>query len=264
MKKLVLFFVLLFAIQLFSAPVDSTKYQHDPNLTFWLWKYIRGYIIYGDTTYYNKRFESPQVTGNVWLENNERIGNETDGTIFVLFNDDSSILGTLKVYSNVDSPNVADNDRFVLQFAAEDDSSDQTVFVQIEPKFLDVTDGTEDGSLTFKTLSGGTLTTSLALYGTSGLFPTINYVADTSVVNDTYGITLNPAPTAYFAGMEITFKAGVANTGACTINVNALGAKSLKSLHDQDPADNYIEVGSIVKLIYDGTNFQIISPDANP
>ena len=44
----------------------------------------------------------------------------------------------------------------------------------------------------------------------------------------------------------------------------SLAAISLKSLHDQDPADSYIEAGSIVTLIYDGTNFQIQSPDANP
>lgn len=89
------------------------------------------------------------------------------------------------------------------------------------------------------------------------------YAADTAA-NDTYVISLSTAPSTYTTGMSIYFKATTANTGACTLNVNNLGAKSLKSLHDQDPADNYIEAGSIVHVVYDGTNFQIMSPDANP
>jgi len=91
----------------------------------------------------------------------------------------------------------------------------------------------------------------------------INFAADAEA-SDTYVITLDPAPTAYTTGMMITFTANTANTGACTVNVNSLGAKSLKSLHDQDPANDYIESGSVVVAVYDGTNFQIIQPDANP
>jgi hypothetical protein len=81
--------------------------------------------------------------------------------------------------------------------------------------------------------------------------------------SDTYVITLDPVPTAYTTGMEIHFSANTANTGACTLNVNSLGAKSIKKLHDQDPADNDIESGSIVTVIYDGTNFQMTSQVAN-
>jgi len=90
-----------------------------------------------------------------------------------------------------------------------------------------------------------------------------NFFADTSSVDDDYGFVSDHI-TAYTTGMVIYLNAGVANTGACTLQINALGAKSLKSLHDQDPQDNYIEAGSYVHLIYDGTNFQILSPDANP
>src|SRR3990167_3369866 len=85
------------------------------------------------------------------------------------------------------------------------------------------------------------------------------YAAD-SASNDTYVISLGTAPTAYTTGMAVYFKATTANTGACTLNVNGLGAKSLKSLHDQDPADNYIEAGSIVHVLYDGSLFQILNP----
>ena len=90
----------------------------------------------------------------------------------------------------------------------------------------------------------------------------MNYGTDTAS-SDTYVVGMTGI-TAYTEGLIIVFEAKTANTGACTVNVNSLGAKSLKMLHDQDPADNYIEDGSIVVAIYDGTNFQLIQPDANP
>ena len=81
---------------------------------------------------------------------------------------------------------------------------------------------------------------------------------DTGTAN-AYVIALTPAITAYAAGQEITFKAGAASTTASTLNVNTLGAKALKKLHDQDIASGDIESGSIVTAVYDGTNFQVTS-----
>jgi hypothetical protein len=90
-----------------------------------------------------------------------------------------------------------------------------------------------------------------------------NFAADAQA-DDDYEIAPSPAITAYVTGQTIVFTATTANTGACTVDVNTLGIKSLKSIHDVDPADNYIEAGSVVVAVYDGTNFQITSPDANP
>ena len=81
---------------------------------------------------------------------------------------------------------------------------------------------------------------------------------DTGTAN-TYVIALTPAITAYAAGQEFTFKAGAASTTASTLNVNTLGAKALKKLHDKDIASGDIETGSIVTAVYDGTNFQVTS-----
>jgi len=92
---------------------------------------------------------------------------------------------------------------------------------------------------------------------------TYNFAADTAA-DDDYLIALTPAPAAYTTGMMITFTAVTANTGACTVKVGALAVISLKSLHDQDPANDYIEAGSVVVAVYDGSVFQIITPDANP
>ena len=81
---------------------------------------------------------------------------------------------------------------------------------------------------------------------------------DTGTAN-AYVIALSPAITAYAAGQEITFKAGAASTTASTLNVNTLGTKALKKLHDQDIEAGDIESGSIVTAVYDGTNFQVTS-----
>lgn len=95
---------------------------------------------------------------------------------------------------------------------------------------------------------------------------TVNFGIDTGST-DAYSITLDPAPAAIATGSVVMFVGGTANTGACSLDVDgsgALTAKSLKSLHNADPADDYIEAGSIVFSIYDGTNWQIQTPDANP
>ncbi len=88
-----------------------------------------------------------------------------------------------------------------------------------------------------------------------------NYAADAGA-SDTYAITLAPAPTAYVTGMPVSFKANTANTGAATLNVNALGAKTIKKQYNQDLATGDIVANQIVDVIYDGTNFQMQSPVA--
>ena len=76
--------------------------------------------------------------------------------------------------------------------------------------------------------------------------------------SDDYVITLSPAPTAYIEGMLITFKANTVNTGACTLNVNGLGAKTIKKSVSTDLSNSDILAGQIIMVIYDGTNFQLI------
>ena len=78
------------------------------------------------------------------------------------------------------------------------------------------------------------------------------YAVD-SVGTDSYAITLVPAVGAYADGQVFHFKAGTANTGAATLNVNGLGAITIKKLHDQDLATGDIEAGQIVTVVYDTT-----------
>lgn len=75
-----------------------------------------------------------------------------------------------------------------------------------------------------------------------------------------YAITLAPVPGSYTAGMIVRFLADTANSGAVTINVNSLGVKSVKKFLNVALAASDIALGQAVEVIYDGTNFQLLSP----
>lgn len=87
------------------------------------------------------------------------------------------------------------------------------------------------------------------------------YAAD-SVGTDSYAITLTPAITAYSIGMVIRFLAGTANTGAATLAVNGLSAISITKNYNTALATGDILQNQIVEVIYDGTQFQMLSPVA--
>lgn len=71
--------------------------------------------------------------------------------------------------------------------------------------------------------------------------------------------TLAPAPSAYTAGMPITIIAPGANTLTNpTINLNALGAKTIKK-HQAALAVGDYASGDTLYLIYDGTNFELMN-----
>lgn len=91
---------------------------------------------------------------------------------------------------------------------------------------------------------------------------TYDYAAD-SVGSDAYAITVTPVPTAYVTGQTFTFKAGTANTGAATLNVNSLGAKTIKKNYNTDLETGDILANQIVKVVYDGTNMQLVSSTAS-
>ena len=101
----------------------------------------------------------------------------------------------------------------------------------------------------------------LAAIGGGSIRGTPKYCADAGA-NDTYTCTLSPAITAYVTGVHYAFKANTANTGAATINFNALGAKTIKKAVGgvtTDLSDNDIRAGQIVLGVYDGTNMQMQS-----
>lgn len=116
--------------------------------------------------------------------------------------------------------------------------------------------------------------TSQAASGTSKRQSWLNHIthlfasrfAADAGANDTYAATLVPVPTGYITGEHYRFKANTANTGACTINFNGLGAKAIKKAAGgitTDLADNDIRAGQWVDLVYDGTNMQMQSTLGN-
>jgi hypothetical protein len=93
----------------------------------------------------------------------------------------------------------------------------------------------------------------------------LNFCADAGV-SDAYACSLTPAITAYTTGQVVWFKANTANTGAATLALNGLAAKSIKKVYGgitTTLGDNDIRAGQYVGIVYDGTNFQMLSAAGN-
>jgi len=71
-------------------------------------------------------------------------------------------------------------------------------------------------------------------------------------------VTLSPTPLAYTAGMRVRYIPSANNSGATTINVNGLGAKSIFFGGQACVGGEFIS-GSVVEIQYDGTNFHLVS-----
>lgn len=74
---------------------------------------------------------------------------------------------------------------------------------------------------------------------------------------DTITASLTPAITAYAAGQTFRFVSAGANTGAVTLNVNGLGAKSITKTGAVALVAGDILSGSALSVMYDGTQFQL-------
>jgi hypothetical protein len=84
--------------------------------------------------------------------------------------------------------------------------------------------------------------------------------------NDTLVVTLDPVPAAYTAGMPLRVKPDARNTGPASVNVNSLGAKSIKKHGGTvDLDDGDFVAGQILEMIYDATLgvFHLTSLPAN-
>jgi hypothetical protein len=115
----------------------------------------------------------------------------------------------------------------------------------------------------------GTITEQeLAKSLTDKLQPITDFVSHQSSINhsfygiasgtNTYAVTIsNFSGLVDGANVRIKFTNG--NTGACTLNINSLGAKSIKKPDGTDLASGDILAGQIVNLSYNGSVFQLIS-----
>jgi hypothetical protein len=116
------------------------------------------------------------------------------------------------------------------------------------------------GTFKITGLGAGSAATDAAQYGQlqSGA-TTIATVSGT----DTLTGTLSPAITAYATGNLFSFVAANTNTGATTINLNSLGAKSITKSGTTALVAGDIVSGQVYLIEYDGTRFQLLNPSAS-
>jgi hypothetical protein len=82
----------------------------------------------------------------------------------------------------------------------------------------------------------------------------IPYKVATGSAN-TYAVTLSPAPAAYVDGMAVCVKINVASTGASTLNVNSLGAKTILDSLGNAITSGGLKANTPYTMRYNGTSF---------
>ena len=83
---------------------------------------------------------------------------------------------------------------------------------------------------------------------------------------NTYACSLDFPITAYVTRACYNFTANAANTAAATLNLNSIGAKTIKKVQGGITTDlvaDDIRTGQVVQVCYDGTNLQMVSPLGN-
>ena len=112
------------------------------------------------------------------------------------------------------------------------------------------------GTFKITGLGAGSAATDAAQYGQlQAGATTIATVSGT----DTLTGTLAPAITAYATGNLFSFVAVATNTGAATINLNSLGAKSITKSGTTALVAGDLVSGQVYLIEYDGTRFQLIN-----
>ncbi len=190
-------------------------------------------IIYAQNADANKPAWNYNKTANAWEDSN-------DGVTFQPFGTGSGLTASKGVK--------------IVAGDIEIDKADTTTITSTSA-------GVGDADKLVKTKANGYLDYTLG--GMSSMGASFIYGADGGG-SDAYAVTLTNAPTSYIAGMVVNFKANTINTGAATLNCNSLGAKTIKKNYNADLEDGDIQPNQIVTVIYDGTNFQMLSPAFSP
>ena len=115
------------------------------------------------------------------------------------------------------------------------------------------------GTFKFTGLSAGSAATDSAniaqVQNSFGSFLTVSGT-------DTITATVSPALTAYASGQMFAFVAANTNTGAVTINISSLGAKSITKNGTTALAAGDINANYLFVIVYDGTQFQVVGVSA--
>jgi microcystin-dependent protein len=113
------------------------------------------------------------------------------------------------------------------------------------------------GAFKFTNLGAGSARTNSIRLGqvqdsSATYYPTVAGTADVITITGAAA-----AITAYAAGQTFVFLAGATNTGAVTVNVDSVGAKSITGPAGAALTAGQIVSGTPVHMTYDGTQFQI-------
>ena len=80
----------------------------------------------------------------------------------------------------------------------------------------------------------------------------------------TCSITSSALAVGYFPGLRVIVKPHASNTGNVTLNVNSLGVKGVRTLDGGEIYPGLFDSGGVYTLVYNGTNFNIVSQLAAP
>ena len=89
-----------------------------------------------------------------------------------------------------------------------------------------------------------------------GTFAYLTSVAGTNTITALAALSMN----ALVAGQVFRFIVAATNTTAVTLNINSIGAKSITKNGTTTLTANDLVINSIVEVIYDGTQFQLVNP----
>lgn len=81
-----------------------------------------------------------------------------------------------------------------------------------------------------------------------------------AVGTDAYAVSLPINPVTLVTGAMYSFTPEVANTGACSVDFNSIGAKNIKMADAADPYDGAIQADVPCVVQYDGTSMILINP----
>jgi hypothetical protein len=112
-------------------------------------------------------FAAATIEGDVTLANDETIDNATDAAVQITFDDDAAVLGTLKLESENSTTNMADGDSLLVDFAAQNDTTQEVTYARIDVNASDVTDTTEDAEVDVYSMVAGSLT-KVGSFGSGG------------------------------------------------------------------------------------------------
>ena len=84
-----------------------------------------------------------------------------------------------------------------------------------------------------------------------------NAFGTTAGTGAAYTLAFSPALASYEVGLQVTFKAHIDCTGACTLNINSRGAKPIVSFYGKVLYKKDLEAGCIYNAVYDGSSFRV-------